>query len=312
MTKLSTIESQIQQIENNIKNEIYDSNFIIYKEELINIQEKGISDKLSKRISDSITLINDKLNIISEIKNNDNSDYIINIIYSILNQDTSKNLLKNRITTEIESLGKDNIGHSLYNLVQNTTNKILIEYSKNFEKPTTSREMGDLYFNYNKFHIPINVKFMTKLTEEGAPNMVSLKRVIKNININGIYIMIFICLEDDNSIKIIVEDYYKICNSNYISYDAGPGQTMLKKQNYIQDYFNNNVQYVNKRQDTIDFLSKLKCEGIDNKLKNMVHNLTLNEQIQFEKNILLRLSKKYSPRFIFIRYIYNLIIKHTI
>ncbi len=104
----------------------------------------------------------------------------------------------------------------------------------------SSRSMGDIWFKNERGEWnPINVK-TGLIGSEGQPNIVSLKRVMTSImdhTIDSYYILLVKFQVDLDAKKIShsvhLTDILNWLGDGVVTFDAGPGQTMLKAKQFF-------------------------------------------------------------------------------
>lgn len=138
--------------------------------------------------------------------------------------------------------GKE-MGHKLADLVDEKTTALLtlnhiIMFQRKNNGDKRSRSMGDLWLREGDVYHPINVK--TGIVGlEGQPNLVSLKKTLSalmDLQIDSYYLL-FVKLQVDN--HAIIPFVYLVDMLDwldYVTYDSGPGQIMLKGHKLFDDY----------------------------------------------------------------------------
>ena len=138
--------------------------------------------------------------------------------------------------------GKE-IGHKLADLVDEKTTalltvKHLTKYQRDADGEKRSRSMGDLWLEHQGIYHPVNVKTGI-VGREGQPNLVSLKKVLAAIiacHIDSYYLLI---IKMDISAAPISPSVYLVDMLDcleYVIFDSGPGQMMLKAKKFFQEY----------------------------------------------------------------------------
>lgn len=98
--------------------------------------------------------------------------------------------------------------------------------------------MGDLWLPENEIYHPVNIK--TGITDQGQPNMVALRKLLKHILQNQIdsYYLLMIKFVINESIIANHRVYFidMLDYLDYLSFDSGPGQIMLKAKDFHQDF----------------------------------------------------------------------------
>lgn len=119
-------------------------------------------------------------------------------------------------------------------LIDEQTTALLVKKSKAVYHRTArggnvTRSMGDVWFPSQGIYHPINVK--TSITgANGQPNMVSLKKLLNALldhKIDSYYLLIIkVSIGEKMSCKVHFVDLLDYLD--YMAYDSGPGQIMLK------------------------------------------------------------------------------------
>jgi len=120
-------------------------------------------------------------------------------------------------------------GHKFYQIAEDfICEKLALKFDSNI--PKSARDIADVYV----FNTPVNVKFGIG-EKNGRPNMVSMNRLIalSSKSEDAQYIMLKIKVKSEADISVSTMDV--LSNLHLISYNAGPGQTMLKEEDYYQE-----------------------------------------------------------------------------
>lgn len=138
--------------------------------------------------------------------------------------------------------GKE-VGHKLADLVDEKTTALLtLKHRTGYQRSSTgkrrARSMGDVWlFDADIFH-PVNVK--TGLVgSEGQPNLVSLKKVLSAITarqIDSYYLLMVKMAIQDGHIEPSVVFTDMLDWLDYVTFDSGPGQMMLKAKSFVSAY----------------------------------------------------------------------------
>lgn len=137
--------------------------------------------------------------------------------------------------------GKE-VGHRIADYVDDKTTALVhAHYSVAFESngtEKTKRSMGDLWLKEKSIYHPVNIK--TGIIDSGQPNMVSLRKLLKyllNNQIDAYYLLM---------VKFSIESYKPVAPRVYfldmldyldfVTFDSGPGQIMLKAENFYAEY----------------------------------------------------------------------------
>jgi hypothetical protein len=143
--------------------------------------------------------------------------------------------------------GKE-IGHKLADLVDEKTTALLtVKYLTRYQRDTfgqkRSRSMGDLWLYDHGIYHPVNVKTGI-VGAEGQPNLVSLKKVLGAImarQIDSYYLLIVKMHIATGVIRPAVYFVDMLDWLDYVTFDSGPGQLMLRATRFFADYDTANI-----------------------------------------------------------------------
>lgn len=129
--------------------------------------------------------------------------------------------------------GKE-IGHRIADLVDDKSTgllatKYLTKYQRDRRGEKLPRSMGDIWLEHKGIYHPVNVKTGVSAAN-GQPNMVSLKKLLDALlqrQIDSYYLLI-VKFEIQKSIKCTVSFLDMLDHLEYVTFDSGPGQIMLK------------------------------------------------------------------------------------
>jgi hypothetical protein len=138
--------------------------------------------------------------------------------------------------------GKE-IGHKLADLVDEKTTalltvKYLTKHQRDDQGRKRSRSMGDLWLHDNGIYHPVNVKTGI-VGAEGQPNLVSIKKVLSAImeqQIDSYYLLIVKMQITEKAIEPAVYLIDMLDWLEYVTFDSGPGQMMLKAVKFFNEY----------------------------------------------------------------------------
>ena len=138
--------------------------------------------------------------------------------------------------------GKE-IGHKLADLVDEKTTalltiKYLTKHQRDAQGRKRSRSMGDLWLWDNGIYHPVNVKTGI-VGSEGQPNLVSLKKVLGTImarQIDSYYLLIVKMRISAEAIEPAVYLIDMLDWLEYVTFDSGPGQMMLKAVKFFNEF----------------------------------------------------------------------------
>lgn len=138
--------------------------------------------------------------------------------------------------------GKE-IGHKLADLVDEKTSALLTvnhltKHERDVHGRQRSRSMGDLWLFDRDIYHPVNVKTGI-VGAEGQPNLVSLKKVLRAImtrQIDSYYLLIVKMQITSETIRPSVYFVDMLDWLDYVTFDSGPGQLMLKAVKFFAEY----------------------------------------------------------------------------
>lgn len=138
--------------------------------------------------------------------------------------------------------GKE-IGHKLADLVDEKTTALLTlnyltMYQRNAHGEKRPRSMGDIWLHDGGIYHPVNVKTGV-VGAEGQPNLVSLKKVLRSImarQIDSYYLLIVKMQIATEAIRPSVYFVDMLDWLDYVTFDSGPGQMMLKAGRFFAEY----------------------------------------------------------------------------
>ncbi|HHY55665.1 MAG TPA: hypothetical protein GYA08_09535 [Chloroflexi bacterium] len=134
--------------------------------------------------------------------------------------------------------GKE-IGHRIADLVDDkTTGWLAVNYLTRYQRDRRGnklpRSMGDIWIEDEGIYHPINVKTGVSSTN-GQPNMVSMKKLLDallNYQIDSYYLLM-VKLDIQQSILCNVHFVDMLDYLDYVTFDSGPGQIMLKSRAFF-------------------------------------------------------------------------------
>jgi len=143
--------------------------------------------------------------------------------------------------------GKE-IGHRIADYVDERTTAMLekefeVVHEVDSQGKKRARSMGDVWIKSGGIYNPVNVK-AGEAGKNGQPNMVSLTKLIDAIlseEIDSYYLLIVkmeLSIGKDNG-RIITPRVYLVDMLdylNFITFDSGPGQTMLKEKPFYDAF----------------------------------------------------------------------------
>lgn len=135
--------------------------------------------------------------------------------------------------------GKE-IGHRVADLVDERTTELLhLNFDSKYERSSNGkkrpRSMGDIWVRADHMYNPINVK-SGEVGKNGQPNMVSLKKLLKSLLFceTDSYYLLFVKLKIGESLTCAVYFVDMLDYLNYVTFDSGPGQIMLKERQFFE------------------------------------------------------------------------------
>ena len=145
---------------------------------------------------------------------------------------------------EIISIAKGKeIGHKLADLVDEKTTALLTvnhitKQQRDAHGDERAWSMGDLWLQDNGIYHPVNVKTGI-IGAEGQPNLVSLKKVLSAIMARQIDSYYLLIVKMQITAKNIESSVYMIDMLDwldYVTFDSGPGQMMLKAVKFFNEF----------------------------------------------------------------------------
>lgn len=181
-------------------------------------------------------------------------------------------------------------GHSYGESVEELLVKKIVEQDNQFLAPIKkkgsgkqTRKMEDLIFSKNLIKNLINIKLGYE-KGDGQPNMVSFNRLVKKYHSKEIdsYYILIIDVSGKTKDSLTTKEYmFNLFDYlDYVNYNYGTGQIMLKEKQFFADYdsnkyFNNNKKDIMIKLSEIDeeaFLSHIKLKQIQHNQKQEVFN----------------------------------------
>lgn len=138
--------------------------------------------------------------------------------------------------------GKE-IGHKLADLVDEKTTALLtvnhfITHQRGPRGDNRVRSMGDLWLYDHGIYHPVNVKTGI-VGSEGQPNLVSLKKVLSAVMARQIDSYYLLMVKMKLTVEPILPAVYFVDMLDwldYVTFDSGPGQLMLKANRFFSEY----------------------------------------------------------------------------
>jgi hypothetical protein len=153
------------------------------------------------------------------------------------------------------------------------------EVDRNNEK--IPRSMGDLWFKSNEIFNPINIK--TGIVEKGQPNICSLVRVFEKLvshQIDSYYLLIIKFQPTGNGFIPKVYFFDILDYLDYVQYDSGTGQMMLKEDKFYKEFISYKIPKLTLKE-KVD-----KCFNIINNATDILilHRRQRNEELEIKCN----------------------------
>lgn len=152
--------------------------------------------------------------------------------------------VKKEVFTGIAS-GKE-IGHRIADHVDDETTTLLANHfatarESKMDGSPLPRSMGDIWIHEAGVYHPVNIK-SGEAGKKGQPNMVSLRRLLTALamgRIDSYYLLIIKLrissiaeLKQQPPLDVYFQDILDYLDLEFIHFDAGPGQIMLKEQRF--------------------------------------------------------------------------------
>lgn len=178
--------------------------------------------------------------------------------------------------------GKE-IGHRIADLVDDKTAAVLtaeylVKHEHNSQGKRKYRSMGDIWIGQDAIYHPINIKTGI-VGREGQPNLVSIKKLLAGLlahRIDSYYLlMVKFDLSDISCATYMVDmlDYL-----DYVTFDAGPGQTMLMAKKFFAAQSDNESVPNRSMKEKIEKLMGLVESGHRRLIKNREDDLKLYQE----------------------------------
>jgi len=143
-------------------------------------------------------------------------------------------------------IGKEK-GHKIADYVDEKTTELIskhfsISFETNKRGQKKARSMGDLWIWDNGIYNPVNIK-AGEADKNGQPNLVSLNKIIKFLlesRIDSYHLIIIKLREGELEKNRKIQPMIYVCdlleNLEYATFDAGPGQLMLKEKQFYSEF----------------------------------------------------------------------------
>ncbi len=162
--------------------------------------------------------------------------------------------------------GKE-VGHRIADFIDEQTTSLLTrhfstKYQRDSQGRVLTRSMGDIWVECNGIYHPVNVK--SGVTgSEGQPNMVSLKKVLTSLLLCQIdsYYLLMVKIDISDSINSEVYFIDMLDHLEFVAFDSGPGQIMLKAKAFFNAFAKGFVSPQLTIEEKIDKLMELLEDG---------------------------------------------------
>lgn len=174
-------------------------------------------------------------------------------------------------------------GHTYGEAVEELLVKRLVKEDSQFLAPIKkkgsgkqTRKMEDLLYVKSLIKYLINIKLGYE-KGDGQPNMVSFNRLVKSYHSNEIdsYYILIVNVFGKTKDNLVTKEYiFNLFDYlDYVNYNYGTGQIMLKEKQFFADY-DSNKYFNNSKKDIMIKLSEIDKEAYDShmKLKETQHN----------------------------------------
>ena len=169
--------------------------------------------------------------------------------------------------------GKES-GHRIADHVdEKTTSFMHAHFSAAFERDKkgkiTGRSMGDLWLEEGGIYHPVNIK--TGMSNSGSPNMVALRKLLGcflRCRIDSYYLLMIKFISRGKAFDA-PEVYFvdMLDYLDYLAFDSGPGQIMLKADEFFAD-FESRPCAIRTPPEKADFLIQMLKDGDERLIAN--------------------------------------------
>lgn len=193
--------------------------------------------------------------------------------------------VRDRAFTEVVA-GKEP-GHRMADYVDDRTTALLkVHLDTRYEGTKTGevrkRSMGDIWAYSNGIYNPINVKSGLQ-NMKGQPNLVSMQKLLRYILKQWIDSYYLLIIKFDISNLTHVAYFVDLLDwTDYVTYDAGPGQIMLREQEFYAAIDSGHMPAVRSVPDKAEDLFRLFERKLDDLFRNR------RETLQRQRHLLHR------------------------
>ena len=179
-------------------------------------------------------------------------------------------------------------GHRMADYVDDRTTSLLkvnldTRYEADAKGEIKKRSMGDVWVHSNDMFNPINVKSGLQ-GMSGQPNLVSMQKLLDYVFkawLDSYYLLIIkFDINDEITHKAYLIDLLDW--TEFITYDAGPGQIMLREKDFYEAFAAGHVPAKRPIADKIESLFKRFEEGVDSLFTNRQQRLKRQRKL-FER-----------------------------
>lgn len=188
-------------------------------------------------------------------------------------------------------------GHRIADYVDEKTTSFMeayypIAHERDDKGKAKPRSMGDFWLKDNGIYHPVNVK--TGMSNAGNPNMVALRKVLRHIlqsQIDSYYLLMIKFAHGDEQTPGVPVVYLvdMLDYTEYLSFDSGPGQIMLKASMFFDNVETQQVKELSLF-DKANILFDLLEDGDKRLFRNREQ-----EREKIRKNLILYKEKGYAP-----------------
>ena len=178
-------------------------------------------------------------------------------------------------------------GHRMADYVDDKTTALLkveldTRYEGNSNGSVKKRSMGDIWVRSGSIYNPINVKSGLQ-DMRGQPNVVSMEKLLNYLFrcwIDSYYLLI-VKFDISKRSDITHETYFfdLLDWTDFVTYDAGPGQIMLKEQDFYDAYDSESAPPRRSMQEKVDRLFGLFEQQVEALFQNRRRRLRMHDKI---------------------------------
>ena len=172
-------------------------------------------------------------------------------------------------------------GHRMADYVDDKTTALLkveldTRYEGNVDGSVKKRSMGDIWVHSNGIYNPINVKSGLQ-DMRGQPNVVSMEKLLNYLfrrQIDSYYLLV-VKFDISNRRNITHRTYFfdLLDWTDFVTYDAGPGQIMLREQELYDAYDSGSEKPRRSMQEKVGWFFNLFEQQVEALFKNRQQRL---------------------------------------